>query len=89
MLRKPYARSSQPINVRGLDDILTITAQVTISKIIRHDKNDIWTGFLFCIRTAARHENREQEWENQARNLKDMMESHDCFCICSTKNNVL
>ena len=41
IIQKPDTRISQPVNIWSLYVITSVTAQVTVSKIIGHDEDDV------------------------------------------------
>jgi hypothetical protein len=69
-----------------LDDLLTIAAQVSISQIVCHNKNDIGTGGFFCGGTAARQKSQKQKIKIPSGDAKQIMVDHDLRCVCSNKD---
>jgi hypothetical protein len=52
MLPEEHSMLSQTVNIRSVEILLAITAQITISEIVSKDVHYVWQGFLLiCLRT--------------------------------------
>jgi hypothetical protein len=52
MLSEKHSLLSQTVNIRGGKFLLAITAQITVSKIVCKNENNVWQRFVFFFLAA-------------------------------------